>query len=284
MKVLVTGAAGMVGRAVREHCAGIGDSVSAFDRNLLDIADYDAVMHVTEREKPDVIINCAAWTDVDGCESDQRRAFDANARGPENLARASKLYGARFITISTDYVFDGTKEGFYTQEDQPNPQSVYAVSKLQGEQLAAAANENVVIVRTGYVFGPRGRNFLSTVVQRARAGETLLAINDTFGTPTYARDLANRLRELATVNHPGIYHVANYGGGASFEQFAREALALAGIDGDVRPVSMDSMRRPAPRPKNSRLRCLLSEAVGLPYMPDWRSSLMAFVNQDEAGR
>ena len=268
----------MVGRAVTDYCASIGDQVSSYARDAVDIADRDSVIKAVERDRPDVIINCAAWTDVDGCEFDQDRAFAANALGPENLATAGKLYDAGLITISTDYVFDGTKSGFYTQNDPPNPQSVYASSKLAGEKRAQAANERTVVARTGYVFGPGGRNFLSTVVERARAGETLYVINDSFGTPTYSRDLARRLRELAELNHPGIYHVVNTSEGVSFAQFASEALAIAGIsEADLRPAAMDSMDRPAARPRNSRMRCLLSEQLGLSPMPDWRTSLRAFI-------
>jgi dTDP-4-dehydrorhamnose reductase len=271
----------MVGRAVCDHCAAIGDDVLPYVRESLDIADEVLVNRIVERERPDLIINCAAWTDVDGCEFDHDRAFAANAQGPGNLATASKLHEARFITISTDYVFDGTKTGFYTQEDQPNPQSVYAVSKLEGERRAQLANDLTIVARTGYVFGPGGRNFLSTVVERARAGETLYVINDAFGTPTYSRDLAIRLRELAERNYPGTYHIVNRGEGVSFEGFAREALAIAGLDNvDLREVSMASMNRPASRPLNSRMHCLLSDQLGLPPMPDWRTSLHEFLQKD----
>lgn len=270
----------MVGRAVTDYCVSIGDQVSSYGRDAVDIAHRDAVNKAVERDRPDVIINCAAWTDVDGCETDHDRAFAANAHGPANLATAGKLYDASLITISTDYVFDGTKTGFYTQRDQPNPQSVYASSKLEGEKRAQAANERTIVARTGYVFGPGGRNFLSTVVERARAGETLYVINDSFGTPTYSRDLAKRLRELAELNHPGIYHVVNTSKGVSFEQFAREALAIARIsEVDLRPVAMDSINRPAARPRNSRMRCLLSEQLGLSPMPDWRTSLREFIQE-----
>jgi dTDP-4-dehydrorhamnose reductase len=270
----------MVGRAVADYCTAIGDDVVSYGRDVLDITNFDSVISAVERDRPDVIINCAAWTDVDGCESDHDRADAANARGPENLARAARLHSARFITISTDYVFDGSKEGFYTQDDRPNPQSVYAASKLEGERRAQSANDQTIVVRTGYVFGPGGRNFLSTVIERARAGEILYVINDSFGTPTYSRDLAIRLRELAELNHPGIYHVVNTSDGVSFEQFAREALKIAGINQvELRTVSMDSMNRPAPRPKNSRLRCLLSEQLDLSPMPDWRKSLREFIEQ-----
>ncbi|MGH9907928.1 MAG: dTDP-4-dehydrorhamnose reductase [Pyrinomonadaceae bacterium] len=278
MRVLVTGAGGMVGRAVSEHCASFGDIVLSFDHQNLDISNREAIRQTLVREKPDWVINCAAWTDVDGCEFDPERAFAANARGPENLAIASAEIGSVLITISTDYVFDGLKEGFYTQDDKPNPQSAYATSKLEGERRAQLAYERSIVVRTGFVFGPAGKNFLSRVIERARAHESIRAITDAYGTPTYSRDLSEQLRELARLNVPGIYHVVNGGEGASFAEFTREALEIDGrSDVTVEEISMDSLRRPAKRPRNSRLRCLRSEAIGLTALRDWRSSLQEFV-------
>jgi dTDP-4-dehydrorhamnose reductase len=278
--VLVTGSGGLVGRAVSEYCEARGDTILPYTHNELDITNRDLVQQTIASVRPDVVINCAAWTNVDGCESDEARAFAANAHGPENLARACKDINCTFITISTDYVFDGHKTGFYTQLDEPNPESVYAASKLEGERLAAAAYDRSIIVRTGYVFGPGGANFLSTVVGRIQKGETLKAINDTFGTPTYAKDLAQRLRQLAEANVPGIYHVVNSGPGVSFEEFTRKAIALLGdSDAVVEVVSSDALKRPAKRPRNSRLRCLLTEKIGLAPLRDWESALEDFVNQ-----
>ena len=277
MRVLVTGAGGMVGRAVVEYCASVGDIVLPYDHRRLDIADYDRVMQILEENKPEAVINCAAWTDVDGCERDRERAFAANARGPENLAKASREINAVSVTISTDYVFDGEKEGFYTQRDQPNPQSVYGVAKLEGERCAQLAYARTIVVRTGFIFGPDGNNFLSTVIKRARRGEKLKAISDAYGTPTYAPDLARRLRELAQLDLPGTFHVVNAGEGTSYAEFARAALDLGGFAStNLERVAMDSLKRPAPRPRNSRLRCFLSEAVGLSTLPFWSDSLRDF--------
>jgi len=268
----------MLGRAVVAHCRASGDEVFAHDHASLDIANANAVVAAFERERPEAVVNCAAWTDVDGCESDRERAFEANARGPENLAAGARAAGAQLLTISTDYVFDGAKEGFYTQRDDPNPQSVYGEAKLEGERLAQKACARTMVVRTGWIFGAGGKNFLSRVVELSRAGARLKAISDAWGTPTYAADLARRLRELAQLDLPGVYHVVNSGAGASFEEFTREALAVAGLDAsNLESVSMDSLTRPAPRPRNSRLRCLLSEAVGLQPLPDWRAALREFV-------
>src|SRR5437764_5556506 len=265
MKVLITGAAGMVGRALVEHCVARGDEVAALDREGLDITDERAARDAFEQARPDAAINCAAWTDVDGCELDPQRAFLVNSKGVEILATAARLAGASFVTVSTDYVFDGRKpEGFYTQRDDPHPLSAYGASKLEGERRAHIASARTAIVRSGWIFGPGGKNFLATVVARARRGERLKAISDSFGTPTYAPDLAARLRELAELDLPGVYHVVNSGDGASYESFARAAAAAAGLTGfEVEGVSVDSLKRLAPRPRNSRLRCLLSEAVGL---------------------
>jgi dTDP-4-dehydrorhamnose reductase len=278
LKVVVTGGRGLVGAALTEHCGAVGDEVLSYGHKDLDITDRDAVRQAIVANQPDAVINCAAWTYVDGCESDQERAFAANAAGPENLAAACKEVGCIFITISTDYVFDGAKSGFYTQLDEPNPESVYAASKLEGERLSALAYGGSIIVRTGYVFGPGGVNFLSTVVERIKKGENIKAISDAYGTPTYAKDLAVRLRELAEKNVAGIYHVVNSGPGVSFEEFTRKAVALIGNrEVVVESVSADALNRPAKRPRNSRMRCLLTEKIGLPPLRDFEAALEDFL-------
>jgi dTDP-4-dehydrorhamnose reductase len=278
MRLLITGSGGMVGRALTAHCTGLGDEVSAFDRGALDIADEEAVAEAFARVRPETVVNCAAWTDVDGCELDPERAFLVNARAVGILADTSRRAGASFVTISTDYVFDGEKpEGFYTQRDDPNPLSVYGAAKLEGERLARDAAARTVVVRTGWIFGPGGKNFLTTVIERSARGERLQAIADAWGTPTYAPHLAARLRELAALDLPGVYHVVNSGAGTSFEGFARAAVEAAGLGRvEIEPVALDSLSRPAPRPRNSRLRCLLSEPLGLGPLPDWRDALADF--------
>jgi len=278
LKILITGASGLVGRALVQECSGRGDDVLAYDHKALDIGDSGAVEIIIGEQRPDAVINCAAWTDVDGCESDPDRAQRVNALGPENLARASRNAGAVLITISTDYVFDGRKDGFYTQRDQPLPISVYGHSKLEGERRAQAAHARTIVVRTGFIFGPGGKNFLSNIVSLAQRGAKLKAIRDCWGTPTYGRDLAARLRELAVLDLPGTYHVVNSGEGASFETFSVEALRLAGLSTDaLEVVNNDSLGRPAPRPRNSRMKCLLSPAIGLAPLPSWQEGLGHFL-------
>lgn len=278
MRVLVTGSGGMVGRAVCEECEQRGDDVRAYDHETLDISNSDLVRATLEREMPEAVINCAAWTDVDGCESDPARARAANSLGPENLAKSSRRIGAVLVTISTDYVFAGDRDGFYTQRDDPNPQSVYAGTKLDGERQAQMASARTVVVRSGFIFGPGGRNFLSTLGDRVKRGDKISAIGDAWGTPTYSRHLAARLRELAQRDLPGIYHVVNGGDGATYEDFARAFVqALGAEQALIESASADSLKRPAPRPRNSRLRCLLSEAIGLRPLPDWQDAVRDFV-------
>jgi len=274
LKVMVTGAGGLVGRAAVSAFTAGGDDVIGLTHADLDITNEAAVREQIVAPAPDLVLNCAAWTDVDGCEHDRGRAFQANAIGPELLAQACRGLNARFITISTDYVFDGARDGFYTQRDQPNPQSVYAHSKLEGERRAQNAWARTIVVRSGYIFGAGGTNFLCTFIDRARAGQHLKVINDSYGTPTYAPHLAARIRELAVRDLPGLYHVVNSGEGVSFAQFAVAAFDIAGLDPALlQPVSEASLQRPAPRPQNSRLRCLLSDAIGLPEMPYWHDAL-----------
>lgn len=283
MKILVTGAGGLVGRALSEHCRAQGDEVFAYDHQSLDIADPARVEAVISEHRPDAVINCAAWTNVDACEGDPEKTRQVNSLGPENLARASRGVEAVFVTISTDYVFDGLKsEGFYTQRDQPRPLSVYGHFKLEGERRAQAEHARTIVVRSGYIFGLGGKNFLSTMVARAQRGEKLKVIADCFGTPTYGRDLAARLRELAIIDLPGIYHVVNSGEGASFETFTREALRITSWPADlVESVSMDSLPRPAPRPRNSRMKCILSPAIGLPPLRPWHEALAVFIGETQ---
>ena len=279
MKVLITGAGGLVGRAMSSYCAAQGDEVFRFDHRSLDISDEASLRVAFDEKRPDVVINCAAWTDVDGCESDFAHAERANTLGPQLLARSCREIDALLITISTDYVFDGSKDGFYTQRDQPNPLSVYGQSKLEGERRAQNSWARTIVVRSGYIFGAGGKNFLSTLLLRAARREPLKAISDMVGTPTHAPDLARRIRELAFLDLPGIFHVVNAGKGASFETFARTALEITGLTSvPLEAVSLADLRRPAPRPRNSRLQCLWSEALRLEPLPHWTDALNTFVN------
>jgi dTDP-4-dehydrorhamnose reductase len=240
----------MVARATINYCQSINDEVAAFTRQALDIANIEQVMETFAREKPDTVINCAAYTDVDGAETHKETAYAANSIGVENLALAAKKFDSAFVTISTDYVFDGAKEDFYTQRDTPNPQSVYGKSKLEGETRARDAYARSIIVRSGWIYGAGGTNFLSVMHKLLAERKRIKTIGDAYGTPTFAGDLAKRLRELAALDMPCIFHVSNSGDGTTYEGFARKVCEIQGIDKDlIEGVSGNTLSRPARRRK-----------------------------------
>ncbi len=282
MKILITGANGMVARALIDYCQKIGDTVSALTRQELDISDRDAVFFVIESELPDAIINCAAYTDVDGAETNREKCFAANASGVENLAHAAKKIDCAFVTISTDYVFDGAKSDFYTQRDTPNPQSVYAKAKLEGEIRARNAYARSIIVRSGWIYGASGTNFLSVMHKLLADGKQIKAISDSYGTPTFANDLARRLRELAELDLPCTFHITNAGQGTSYAGFAKLVCEIKGFDTKLlKTVSVNDLQRPAPRPVSSKLACLFSEKFGLSPLPHWKTALKSFLEAEE---
>lgn len=280
MKVLITGAGGMVARAAVRHCRAAGDRVVPLARQDLDITDQKKVFELISAERPAAVLNCAAYTDVDGAEENRDRCYQVNATGVENLALAARRADARFVTISTDYVFDGAKTGFYTQRDTPEPlASIYSQSKLEGEYLARRAYARSIIVRSGWIYGAGGTNFLSRMHQYLAAGRPIRAIADSYGTPTSAADLARRLRELTELDLPGVYHVVNRGPGTSYLGFAEKVCEIGGFDpGLVAGVSSAELRRPAPRPQSSKLKCLFSKRLGLSPLPDWEKALGEFLD------
>lgn len=279
MKVLITGANGMVAKAAIAYCQSIGDEVVAKTRQELDISDREDVFSLFESERFDAVLNCAAYTNVDGAETNSVVCLMANNAGVETLAKAAKKINSVFVTISTDYVFDGAKGDFYTQRDTPNPQGVYALSKYVGENIARTNNARSIIVRSGWIFGEGGTNFLSVMHKLLAEGKSIKAISDSYGTPTFANDLAKRLRELAELDLPAIYHVCNEGSGATFAGFAEKVCELKGFDKNlIETVAMDSLSRPAPRPRDSRLKCLFSEKFGLSPLQNWEKALAEFLS------
>jgi len=280
MKILITGANGMVAKATIDYCRSIGDEVIAVTRQQLDISNEQAVFELFERENPEAVLNCAAYTDVDGAETNREICYRANSLGVENLALAAKRIDGAFVTISTDYVFDGSKTDFYTQRDTPNPLGVYAESKLEGEIRARNAYARSIIVRSGWIYGTGGTNFLSVMPRLLADGKTIKTISDSFGTPTYAKDLAQRLRELAQLDLPGVYHVTNAGTGTTYDGFARKICEIKGYNESLlESVSVNDLRRPAPRPVSSKLACLFSERFGLAPLPNWEQAVAKFINK-----
>jgi dTDP-4-dehydrorhamnose reductase len=271
----------MVARAAIEYCRSIGDEVVALTRQELDIADRNSVFERFEREKFDAVLNCAAYTDVDGAEKNVEKCYAANASGVENLALASQRIDCALVTISTDYVFDGAKTDFYTQRDTPRPQGVYARSKLEGERLAQNAYGRSIIVRSGWIYGAGGTNFLSVMHKLLADRKNIKAIGDSFGTPTFAVDLARRLRELAELDLPAVFHVTNAGAGTTYLGFAEKVCEIGGFDKNlIEPVSFSDLQRPAPRPQSSRLACLFSEKFGLKPLQSWENAIAEFLESE----
>lgn len=282
MKVLITGANGMVARAAAEHCRSIGDEVIAITREQTDIADEKAVRKMVGDHRPEAVLNCAAYTNVDGAETDTRASEAANTIGVRNLAVACRESNSRFLTISTDYIFDGTNTGFYTQRDTPNPLGVYAKTKYEGETAAREINARTITVRSGWIYGKGGTNFLSVMHRLLAEGKPITAISDSYGTPTFAGDLVKRMRELIEIDLPCIYHVTNSGPGTTYYGFADKVCEISGYNRSlVTAVSDDDLTRPAPRPRSSKLACLFSERFGLEPLPEWDDALREFLDSEK---
>ena len=273
MRILVTGAGGMLGRdvvrAAREH----GHEVLAHARAELDATDANAVHEAVAAARADAVVNCAAWTDVDGAESDPEGAHAVNAKGAGNVARAAAAAGARLVHVSTDYVFDGAKRTPYVESDPTGPRSAYGASKLAGEREVAAAGGSHAIARSSWLFGARGRNFAATMLALAAERDEVRVVTDQVGCPTYTGHLAAALLELAGSEQDGVVHLAGEGR-CSWHDFAVEIFRQAGVECRVLPCTTAEMPRPAPRPAFS---ALASERGAPAPLPRWEDGLAAFL-------
>jgi dTDP-4-dehydrorhamnose reductase len=279
MKVAVTGAAGQLGRALVTRLGA--RAVWAGGRDALDVRDPAAVSRVLDDVRPDVVINAAAYNDVDGAESDPASAMAVNAVGPGNLARACRDRGALLVHISTDYVFDGAKREPYREEDCPRPASVYGVSKLAGCLLVAAAGGPHLIVRTSGVFGAggnrvKGGSFVERILAKARSGQPLRVVSDQVSSPTYAPDLAAALVALVEQGARGLLHVTNSGACSPYD-LAAAALEIAGIHARIEPIRTADLGAPARRPAYSVLDNSRARAAGLAPLRSWREALAEFL-------
>jgi len=280
MKVLITGAGGQVGRELVELFAG--HDVTGFDHSTLDVTDRDAVLGAVTSIRPDAIVNGAAYTAVDACETETDTAWAVNAMAVRHLADGARRVGARVCHISTDYVFDGTKPDPYVEWDQPNPASMYGRSKLGGE-LELGPDDT--IVRTSWVCGFHGGNMVKTILRLAGEHDTLSFVDDQRGHPTFAADLAAVVRRLVVDRRPGLFHVTNQGAVSWFE-FAQAVLEAAGLDpARVSPVATADLKpaRPAPRPANSVLDNAALRLSGVPLAPDFHEPLARLVPRLQQG-
>ena len=278
MKVLITGAGGMLGRDTVVAADAVHHEVAEYTRAQLDITNPEAVMEVFERELPAAVINCAAWTDVDGAESSQLDAFLVNENGAGNVAAAAAAIGARVIHVSTDYVFDGTKREPYVESDPVGPVGEYGKSKLAGERAVIAANPRHLIVRTSWLFGMNGKNFVDTMLGLAEKQSEIVVVNDQFGCPTYTGDLAVALVELLDYERLGVMHIAG-GGVCSWYDFANEIFRQSQVDVTVLSGSTAMLGRPAPRPVYG---AITSEREETPKLPRWDHGLHAYLVERSA--
>ncbi|MDP6928462.1 MAG: dTDP-4-dehydrorhamnose reductase [Planctomycetota bacterium] len=272
---LVTGADGQLGRAVTGIVGSEGASVVGTSHEDLSVEDGELVRQRISAERPAWVIHCAAWTDVDGCELDPQRADLINGQGTANVVRACQEVAAGLIYVSTDFVFDGASCEAYSETVEPNPISVYGRSKLLGEESVLAASQpNFFIVRTSWVFGPGGKNFVGAILARAQANQPLRVVDDQVGSPTMTHDLAQAILELQRAEPaPGIYHASNEGT-CSWHDFACEILRRAGIEGiSIDRISSSELDRPAARPAYSVLDCSKLASVRGCSLPDWREGL-----------
>lgn len=277
MKVLVTGAAGQVGREVVEAAAAGAHEVVGLDHAALDVTDAAAVREAVRAVAPGAIVNCAAFTAVDRCETEPDVAFAVNADAVRHLARAADEVGAYLVHISTDYVFDGRKPDPYVETDTPNPLSVYGRSKLGGEQ--ALDPERAAIVRASWICGRYGANMVKTILRLAGEHEKLSFVSDQRGHPTIAADLARMLWWFVEERPAGVWHVTNQGA-VSWYEFAQEVLRANGdVPARVLPITTEELQppRPAPRPANSVLRNQRLIEAGVELLPDFRESLAILV-------
>ena len=271
MRLAVTGAAGGLGRAFLAQVPAHHD-VHPFSHQDLDIGDHHAIMQTLVPLRPDAILNFAAFTKVDACESDPERAFRDNALGAQTLALAARATGAVLLHVSTDYVFDGAKGSPYHELDPPNPLSVYARSKLAAEAFVRHLTPEHFIVRTGYVFGA-GSDHLSSQLRRLAHGETAAGLSDRVGSPTYVRHLAGQLLPLILAGRFGMYHLAGPEPTTWYDVLQR-AKRLGDLPGDLVPQRAEELTLPAPRPRDSSLTSLFARAIGLEPMPPLDAALV----------
>jgi dTDP-4-dehydrorhamnose reductase len=263
----------MLGHDVTRVAEQAGHDVTALTREDLDITEAAAVEEAVLSEQPEAIVNCAAWTDVDGAESDLEGAIAVNGAGAANIAAAADRIGSKVVLPSTDYVFDGTKEQPYLESDEVNPLSAYGKSKLAGEVETTAHNPRHFIVRASWLFGVNGKNFVDTMLDLGRTLDEVVVVKDQIGCPTYTGHLAESLVRLVEWGDYGVYHMAG-AGECSWYEFAIEIFRQAGIVCRVLSTTTEMLGRPAPRPAYS---VLATEREATIRLPDWQQGLAAFL-------
>ena len=275
MRILITGAYGMLGSDLREVLKNY-DLIAAGSKDL-DITDEDKVMEFINENSPEIVINAAAYTAVDDCETHFDDAYAVNAIGPKNLAMACKELDIPLVHISTDYVFDGTKTSPLMENDTLGPKSVYGQTKLEGEKFIQGITEKFFILRTAWLYGIHGGNFVKTMLDLSENHDEITVVNDQIGSPTFSLDLAMAICELLDSDKYGIYHLTNEGE-CSWYDFAKEIFKISDIDVKVIPVSTEEFPRPAPRPSYSVLSNKKWENAGFTPMRNYKEALNQYIS------
>lgn len=290
MKLLITGGKGQLGCQLKFIIEKNESDLGKIDVKLknaeckftgseeLDITNYNEVISYISFFKPDVVINCAAYTNVDGCENNKDVAFRVNAIGPRNLAAASEKYGIKFLHVSTDYVFNGKGTVPFKEYDIPKPVSVYGKTKLLGEQYVREQCSSYFIVRTSWLYGEYGENFVYTIMKAAKEKGKLGVVEDQRGNPTYAEDLAHHILKIISTNEYGIYHCTG-NGECSWYDFACKIVEYSGIDCKVTPITTDQISRVAKRPAYSSLDNMMLRVTLGDEMRSWQNALRSFIRK-----
>jgi len=282
VKALVLGARGMLGQDLVKILAPEYEIIP-WDLAEIDITREKETLEKIVKVRPQVIINCAAYTNVDQCETHRDQAFLVNAEGTKHVALASYTVKARFVHLSTDYVFDGTASIPYREDNSPNPMSVYGQSKLQGEIYVRKIGGDHLIIRTAWLYGPRGKNFVEAILSQAAEGKQIRVVNDQQGSPTFTRDLSQAIKGLLPMTEQGIFHLTNSGSCTWFE-FALHILEESGFKGnEVRPISSKELGRPAKRPAYSILDNSRYEQISENKMRSWQEALKEYFNSRVKG-
>ena len=277
MRALVTGTSGQLGRELVDILTGRGHEVVALSRSELDVADPAAVERAVEAHSPKLVANAAAYTNVDGSETETGTAYAVNALGPRNLAQACERRGCELLHVSTNYVFDGESERPYGPFDLPNPISAYGRTKLAGEEYVKPLSSRWYLVRTAGVYG-EGHNFVRTMLRVAKERDVLKIKDDEFISPTYARDLAEGIAEVIETGLYGLYHLTN-SGSCSWYEFAEEIFSLSGTEVKVLPIPTSEYPLPAARPANGVL-----STLGGPSLRHWHEALADYLEREGATR
>jgi len=278
MKVLVTGVGGQLGYDVIKELEKRNIDCISADRAEFDIVDFDAAHKFITDYMPDAVIHCSAYTAVDKAEDEPELCHLVNAVGTENIAKICKEIDAKLIYISTDYVFDGTKDGFYEVDDIPNPINVYGKTKLEGELAVQRILEKYFVVRISWVFGFNGNNFVKTMLRLGKDRSELNVVADQIGSPTYTADLAKLLVDMIQTDKYGIYH-ANNDGECSWAEFAEEIFKVAGMNVKVNHITTAEYPMKAKRPMNSRMSKEKLVECGFKKLPDWVDALERYVSE-----